>query len=315
MSFHETTQITDTVLMVRPAHFGFNPETASSNAFQKEDGSLSKSEIESKARQEFDHLVKRFIEAGVEVIVVEDTDDPVTPDAVFPNNWVTFHEDGTVITYPMFSLQRRLERREEIIDQLRSAFLVEDRLRLEWHEKEDRFLEGTGSMVLDRVNQIVYACISQRTHPDLLEEFCTFTGYEKVDFHAEDASGMPIYHTNVVMAIGETFAIVALETIKSPEEQAKLLAHLHQSKKEVIEISMSQMYAFAGNMLQLRTKQGATILAMSTQAFESLDEEQIRCLESHTTIVHSPIPTIESYGGGSVRCMLAEVFLPRRSQA
>ncbi|MBK7474679.1 MAG: amidinotransferase [Haliscomenobacter sp.] len=298
--------------MVRPAHFGFNEETAGNNAFQVNDESLSMEEIQERAKNEFDAFVAKLRAAGVEVIVVEDNSDPFTPDAVFPNNWVTFHEDGAVITYPMFAPKRRLERREDVLEALNQTFYIDDRLKLEWHEGQNRFLEGTGSMILDRPNQLVYACLSERTHEDLLEEFCTFTGYEKVVFHAVDGKGQPIYHTNVMMALGETFAIIALDTIADPKEKAKVLAHVHQSNKEVVEISLEQMMAFAGNMLQVHNKAGQTFLVMSEQAYLSLSENQIARIQAHTQILYSPIPTIETYGGGSARCMMAEVFLPRR---
>ena len=304
-------QTTDTILMVRPARFGFNDETAGNNAFQVNDQSLSLEAIQERAKSEFDALVGKLREAGVHVIVVEDLSDPFTPDAVFPNNWVTFHEDGAVITYPMYAPKRRLERREDVLEALSQEFYIDDRLKLEWHEGQNRFLEGTGSMILDRPNQLVYACLSERTHEDLLEEFCTFTGYEKVVFHATDAKGQLIYHTNVMMALGETFAIIALDTIADPKEKAKVLAHLHHTNKEVIEISLEQMAAFAGNMLQVRNKAGQTFLVMSEQAYRSLTADQVAHMEAHTAILYSPIPTIETYGGGSARCMMAEVFLPR----
>ncbi len=308
----KTQQTTDTLLMVRPAQFGFNEETAGNNAFQVNDPTLSQEEIQERAKNEFDAFVGKLRAAGVEVIVVEDNSDPFTPDAVFPNNWVTFHEDGAVITYPMFAPKRRLERREDVIEALSRDFYIDDRLKLEWHEGQNRFLEGTGSMILDRPNQLVYACLSERTHEDLLEEFCTFTGYEKVVFHAIDAKGQPIYHTNVMMALGETFAVIALDTIADPKEKAKVLAHLHHTNKEVIEISVEQMNAFAGNMLQVHNKAGQTILVMSEQAYRSLTAVQVARIQAHTGILYSAIPTIETYGGGSARCMMAEVFLPKK---
>lgn len=308
----KTQQTTDTLLMVRPAQFGFNEETAGNNAFQVNDPTLSQEEIQERAKNEFDAFVGKLRAAGVEVIVVEDNSDPFSPDAVFPNNWVTFHEDGAVITYPMFAPKRRLERREDVIEALSRDFYIDDRLKLEWHEGQNRFLEGTGSMILDRPNQLVYACLSERTHEDLLEEFCTFTGYEKVVFHAIDAKGQPIYHTNVMMALGETFAVIALDTIADPKEKAKVLAHLHHTNKEVIEISVEQMNAFAGNMLQVHNKAGQTILVMSEQAYRSLTAAQVARIQAHTGILYSAIPTIETYGGGSARCMMAEVFLPKK---
>lgn len=295
--------------MVRPAHFGFNEETAASNAFQRTDAALTGDAVQQRATAEFDEMVAGLRSAGVEVIVIEDCAEQYTPDAVFPNNWVTFHEDGSVITYPMYSSKRRLERREDIIEMLSRQYRIEDRLKMEWHERENRFLEGTGSMILDRPNHIVYACLSERTDEELLEEFCLFSGYEKVAFHALDGLGKPIYHTNVMMALGETFAIVALDTLPIPSERAKLLAFLHHTHKAVIEISIAQMMSFAGNMLQVRNKAGETFLVMSRQAYASLSKEQLDQIKSHTQILTANIPTIEMYGGGSVRCMMAEVFL------
>lgn len=308
---HETRQTTDTILMVRPSRFGYNEETAASNAFQRNDTSSDPADIQKQAQREFDLMVEMLRKADIEVITVEDEPEKATPDAVFPNNWVTFHEDGSVITYPMFSPKRRQERREDLIEALGSQFRIEDRLKLEWHEQENRFLEGTGSMILDRPNHIVYACVSDRTDEGLLEEFCLFASYEKVVFQAVDQLGKPIYHTNVMMALGETFAIVALDTVKVPADRAKLLAFLHHTHKEVIEISVQQMTAFAGNMLQVRNRQGKRFLVMSDQAFDALSQEQISLIKKHTEILHIPIPTIEMYGGGSVRCMMAEIFLPK----
>jgi hypothetical protein len=308
---HETQQITDTILMVRPAHFGYNEETADSNAFQHTDDTLTAETVQSRAASEFDGMVAGLRAAGVEVIVIDDRPEVYTPDAVFPNNWVTFHEDGSVITYPMYSAKRRMERRADIIEMLSRQYRIEDRLKMEWHERENRFLEGTGSMILDRPNHIVYACLSERTDEELLEEFCLFSGYEKVLFHAMDGQGKPIYHTNVMMALGETFAVVALDTLPIPAERAKLLAFLHHTHKEVIEISIAQMMSFAGNMLQVRSKTGETFLVMSQQAYASLSGEQLACIEAHTRILTANIPTIEMYGGGSVRCMMAEVFLQK----
>ncbi|MEY4135311.1 MAG: hypothetical protein RL386_1661 [Bacteroidota bacterium] len=297
--------------MVRPAHFGYNEETADSNAFQRTDDALTSETVQARAAAEFDGMVAGLRAAGVEVIVIDDRPEVYTPDAVFPNNWVTFHEDGSVITYPMYSAKRRMERRADIIEMLSRQYRIEDRLKMEWHERENRFLEGTGSMILDRPNHIVYACLSERTDEELLEEFCLFSGYEKVLFHAMDGQGKPIYHTNVMMALGETFAVVALDTLPIPAERAKLLAFLHHTHKEVIEISIAQMMSFAGNMLQVRSKTGETFLVMSQQAYASLSGEQLARIEAHTRILTANIPTIEMYGGGSVRCMMAEVFLQK----
>ncbi len=304
-------QITDTILMVRPAAFGFNPETAANNAFQIDDPSLSVQERRQRALAEFDAFVARLREAGIRVIVVEDTAAPVKTDAVFPNNWISTHGNGTLITYPMYSPVRRRERREAIVDQLRKEFQVLDRIHLEENELTDRFLEGTGSLILDREYRIAYACLSERTDEKLLRQFAGQMNYEIVAFTALDGAGQPIYHTNVMMALGETFVVVCLESIRQVGEQDVLLKKFAATKKEVIAISLDQMNAFAGNMLQVRNGQGKTFLVMSQQAYDSLRPDQIETIERHTTILSSPLPTIETYGGGSARCMMAEIFLPR----
>lgn len=303
-------QTTDTLLMVRPAHFGFNEETAGNNAFQVNDQSLSASEIQEQAKAEFDAFVAKLRAAGIQVIVVEDTAEPLTPDAVFPNNWVTFHHDGLIITYPMYAPKRRLERREDVLNDLGREFAITNHVRMEAHEEQDKFLEGTGSMILDHPNCLVYACLSPRTDAVLLDEFARITGYTPVVFHAVDAQGQDIYHTNVMMALGESFVVIVLDSVRDEKEKAALLARFAATGKEVIDLSLAQMLAFAGNMLQVRNTAGQTFLVMSTQAYESLQTKQITQIEKHTRILHSPIKTIETYGGGSARCMIAEVFLP-----
>lgn len=305
-------QTTDTLLMVRPAHFGFNEETAGNNAFQVNDQSLSANEIQEQAKAEFDAFVAKLRAAGIKVIVVEDTSTPLTPDAVFPNNWVTFHQDGLIITYPMYAPKRRLERREDVLNDLGRQFAITNHVRMEAHEEQDKFLEGTGSMILDRPNRLVYACLSPRTDAVLLDEFARITGYTPVVFHATDAQGQDIYHTNVMMAVGESFVVIVLDSVRDEQEKAALLARFAATGKEVIELSLAQMMTFAGNMLQVRNSAGETFLVMSTQAYESLQTKQITQIEKHTRILHSPIKTIETYGGGSARCMMAEVFLPER---
>lgn len=304
-------QTTDTVLMVRPAHFGFNEETAANNAFQVNDQSLSAVEIQEKAKVEFDAFVAKLRSVGVNVIVVEDTSDPLTPDAVFPNNWVTFHQDGLIITYPMFAHKRRLERREDVLNDLGQHYAITNHVRMEGHEAQEKYLEGTGSMILDRPNRLVYACLSPRTDPELLEEFSRITGYTPVLFHAVDGQGQDIYHTNVMMALGETFVVIVLDSIRDAEDKSDLLAYFDATGKEVIDLSLEQMMSFAGNMLQVRNSSGQTFLVMSKQAYQSLTPTQIAQIEKHTQILHSSIDTIETYGGGSARCMMAEVFLPK----
>ncbi|MEL6926647.1 MAG: arginine deiminase-related protein [Bacteroidota bacterium] len=302
-------QISNTIMMVRPAHFGYDEETAANNAFQTNDTSLSKATISAKAREEFDLFVKGLREAGVQVVVMDDTKAPRKPDAVFPNNWITTHEDGTVITYPMFAPNRRQERQPHILESLREQFHVHKIIELEQHESAEVFLEGTGSMIMDRPNNLVYACFSPRTHPQLLSHFCKLVGCKEVCFSAVDAEGQDIYHTNVMMAVGETFVVICLDTVRDPQERQMLLDQFDATGKDVVEISIAQMMAFAGNMLQVRSSDGQPLLVMSTQAYESLDLAQIQQLKKHTQLFHSPIHTIETYGGGSARCMMAEIFL------
>lgn len=299
--------------MVRPANFGFNEETAASNAFQSRDGRLQPEEIRKNAIREFDAFVERLRAAGVHVIVAADSVKPAKPDAVFPNNWATFHQEGFIVTYPMFAPVRRRERRRQVIDTvLREGFHSDHRVNLEFNEKIDRFLEGTGSIIFDHQYRLAYACLSPRTDGGLLEELCQLLKYEQVVFHAVDAQGKDIYHTNVMMALGETFVVICLDTVRDPRERKMLEQKFGETKKEIVEISLDQMNAFAGNMLQVRNDRDETLLVMSEQAYRSLTPAQIATLERHTRLLHSPIDTIETYGGGSARCMIAEVFLPEK---
>lgn len=303
-----TNQLTDTLLMVRPANFGFNTETADNNAFQINDLSLSKQEIQEKAIQEFDAFVAKLRAVGVKVLVIEDTLTPLKTDAIFTNNWISLHTDGLLITYPMFSANRRLERRKDIVEQLIQQFHIQNYIQLEKWEADDQYLEGTGSMILDRQNRIVYACVSERTHPKLLDEYCDFMKFQKVQFRSVDKEGQPIYHTNVMMAVGETFVVICLESIPDKQERAMLQQYFQQTQKALIPITLDQVYAFAGNMLQVKNDKGQTYLIMSSQAYHSLSTLQLDQIQQHTTILHSDLQTIERYGGGSARCMMAEVF-------
>lgn len=303
-------QITDSLMMVRPRHFGFNPETASSNAFQSDDQSRSAEEIRQAAIQEFDKFVATLRAAGVIVHVLDDDDEPRKPDAVFPNNWVSFHHDGTVVTYPMHATIRRAERREALIAQIGQHYQLSNRIHMEASESDSKFLEGTGSIIFDHDYRLAYACLSPRTSLGLLRDLCRRLGYEALAFRATDANHQEIYHTNVMMAIGVTFVIICLDAVLDPAEKQMLLARFHGSQKEVIQISLDQMNAFAGNMLQVRSQSGEGYLVMSEQAYRSLRPEQISQIEKHSHILHSPLYTIEQYGGGSARCMLAEIFCP-----
>ncbi|MEZ4943872.1 MAG: arginine deiminase-related protein [Saprospiraceae bacterium] len=304
-------QTTRHILMVRPANFGFNEETAASNAFQRREGAQETDSIRSKAMQEFDAFVEKLRAAGVDVIVAKDSPRPVKPDAVFPNNWVTFHQEGFLVTYPMYAPTRRRERRRQVIDTvLKAGFQAERRINLEFNEKINRFLEGTGSIIFDHLNRLAYACVSPRTDAGLLDELCALLGYRKVVFRAVDGNGQDIYHTNVMMAMGETFVVICLDTVTIPAERNMLKQTFRETGKEIVEITLTQMNAFAGNMLQVRNNQEQTILVMSDQAYRSLKPAQVKTLERHTQLLHSPIDTIETFGGGSARCMMAEVFLP-----
>ncbi len=301
-------QITSTIMMVRPANFGFNPETAATNTFQKNDTSNTINTIKEKAILEFDAFVEKLKANGMQVKVVQDTLIPIKTDSVFPNNWISFHEDGLLITYPMFSPNRRLERRPELIESFSREYNIKNHIRLEKWESTPQYLEGTGSIIIDRANQIAYASLSIRTDEKLFEDYCQFMKYKKVVFNSVDVDGIPIYHTNVMMAIGIDFVIICLDSIPDLIEKEKLKEQFAETNKKIITISLDQMAQFAGNMLQVKNTEDKSFLVMSTQAFNSLNKDQIQQIEAHTNILHSDIRTIETYGGGSARCMIAEVF-------
>lgn len=304
-------QLASTVMMIRPARFESNPLTAASNRFQGRSSS-SPEEQHAIALREFDGLAAALREAGIEVIVVDDTVEPHTPDAIFPNNWISMHADGRVVLYPMEAENRRTERRHDIIDYLdkHARRQVTDVVDLSAHEDAGHFLEGTGSMVLDRANRVAYACISSRTHLDPLGEFAQRMGYDVVAFDAVDSGGVPIYHTNVLMNVGEQLAVICAEAIPRDEQRNAVLARLRETGHDILELSYAQLDAFAGNMLELRNNNGERVLAMSQQAYDSLNQEQRATLAANARIVKAPIDNIESSAGGSVRCMLAEVHLP-----
>lgn len=308
----QTKQLASSILMIRPANFGYNPQTANNNSFQTNEGELSKREIADKAKGEFDEFVQHLRKFDINVVVVPDTETPYNTDAVFPNNWISFHEDGVVVTYPMYAPNRRLERREEIIDQISEEFDIKRLVRFEDYEKQDKFLEGTGSMILDRKNQIAYACKSIRTHPELFDAFCDTMNFEGILFTAVDEDGQDIYHTNVMMTLGENLAIICLESIQDLAEREVVVEQLRKTGKEIVTISYAQMNAFAGNMLEVNNKMGEPFLIMSSAAYYSLDMRQTEQITQHTAILHSPLETIEKYGGGSARCMIAEIFLPQK---
>ncbi len=306
-------QSADAVLMVRPARFASNPQTEESNAFQRRPD-LDPDTAQEIATREFDGLVAALTDAGVDVCVFDDTEEPETPDSVFPNNWVTFHADGTVVLYPMLAVNRRTERREDIIADLSTKYdyRITQTIDLTGHEQDHRFLEGTGSVVLDRVNRIAYACVSPRTDLDALGDFSQRLDYDLVVFEATDSNGVAIYHTNVMMCLGTAFAVICLESIRDEAQCAAVQCTLERTGHEIVATTLEQMEQFAGNMLELRNRTGETLIAMSARAFGSLTPEQRATLERYGRIVSAPIENIEDHGGGSVRCMLAEIHLPKK---
>ncbi|TRX47138.1 amidinotransferase [Fulvivirga sp. M361] len=308
-------QATNTILMIRPVQFRYNEQTANNNYFQHtiEDQEVETSQ--SKALKEFDDMVAALRVHKVNVVVIEDTRESDTPDSVFPNNWVSFHEDGRVGLYPMYAVNRRVERRQDILDTLKYkyGFKISDVLNFSGYEEEDKFLESTGSMILDRPNKIAYAALSMRTNEDVLKEFCHQFNYEPVAFHANQTiTGLrlPIYHTNVMMCVADQFAVICLDSIDNEEERQRVVESLENSGKEIIEITEQQEHQFAGNMLQVLSETGDPYLVMSTAAYDSLREGQRQRITGYCPIIHSPLYTIEELGGGSARCMMAEVFLP-----
>ncbi len=306
-------QATSRILMIRPVNFGFNAETAESNAFQDiKLAAQTKDIAQEDAQSEFDEMARQLQAIGVDVTVYDDTIEPYTPDSIFPNNWVSFHASGTVVLYPMQAENRRLERRKDIIDDLAKKFHVAKIIDLTHFEQEGKFLEGTGSLVLDRMNRVAFASLSPRTHPDVLAEFGRQTGYRTVAFHSADATGKAIYHTNVLMCIADTFAVICLSAISDPDERLMIRQELEKLNKRIIDISLEQMASFAGNMLMVHTQKGQKLLVMSTRAFESLTAKQIDLLDDYATLLHFDLSMIEGNGGGSARCMMTEVHLPRK---
>ena len=308
-------QCAEAVLLVRPASFGYNPETAATNSFQRRPAGAAGAEVAA-ARNELNGLAGALIGDGVRVCVMEDTVEPPKPDAVFPNNWVSFHEDGTVVLYPMQAESRRHERRRDVIDTVadRLGFKVSRVVDLTSHEAHGRYLEGTGSLVLDHLERTAYACISPRTHPDAVQEWARELGYEPIVFSAVDRAGVPLYHTNVLMCVGEKGAIVGTEAIV-PADRGRVIERLRATGREVVEVGHAEIERFAGNMLELGTWDEALgdyrVLVMSETARHALSADAFARLSACTDeVLAVPIPTIERLGGGSVRCMLAEVFLP-----
>ena len=309
----DSRQTTTDVFLVRPSHFGSNPETAESNAFQKSVYAVSRDQV----LAEFDAFVDALDSAGARPIVFDDTVEPIKPDAVFPNNWFSSHSDGTVFLYPMEAVNRRAERRLDIVESLSldHGFNVREIVDLSSAESDGHFLEGTGSMVLDRANRLIYAALSSRTHMDLLAEFAQRVGYEITAFDATDSSGRAIYHTNVMMAIGTEFAVICAESIADRAKRDLVVARLEAGNRAVVDITMQQMAGFAGNMLELASSSGDALIVLSRSAEAVLTAGQRDTLARFGRLLPVSIDTIEAAGGGSVRCMLAEIFLPKAGDA
>lgn len=300
-------QITSNVLMIRPVNFNFNEQTAESNKFQNKG---TDENINFSAQVAFDQFVEQLELRGINVMVIEDTPEPFTPDSIFPNNWISMHHSGKVVLYPMEAPNRREERRRDILDKIKQKYDLNVILDFTHFEEESKFLEGTGSLVLDRIHRVAFACISSRTNPEVLAAWRKQMNYDLITFNAFDQNQIPIYHTNVVMCMGDTFCVICLESIYDLDERLSIKQKLESLGKEVIEISLGQMNEFAGNMLLLKNKAEKKFLVMSDRAFKSLTKHQIDFLEDYAEIIHPDLGVIETYGGGSARCMIAEIHLP-----
>ena len=304
-------QTTDTVLMIEPVAFGFNEQTAVNNYFQVQ----QEGNAQDKALKEFNDFVEKLRAKDINVITIKDTLEPKTPDSIFPNNWVSFHADGKVVLYPMFAENRRLERRDDIINQIKEQFEVTEVIDYSGAEKDNLFLEGTGSMIFDHDNKLAYGSVSLRLDEGLFRKFCSDFGFQPVVFHSYQTAGeerLPIYHTNVMMCVADQFVVICLDCIDDESERNNVIETIKNSGKELIEISEDQMQNFAGNMLQVQNKSGEKFLVMSQSAYKSLNRDQVSAIEKYCEIIYSDLEVIETNGGGSARCMLAEVFLPKK---
>ena len=307
-------QITNNIMMIEPVSFNYNTETAINNYYQINNTALSKEEIQQKALKEFKEFVSLLRSKNINVIVFKDTENPKTPDSIFPNNWVSFHIDGEIVLYPMYAKNRRLERRNDIIQKLRDDFIVKKINDFSYYENQELYLEGTGSMILDRENKICYAAISDRTNKKIVNDFCNQLNFKPILFTSnQDVRGkrLAIYHTNVMMCITTNFAIVCLDSIDCNEEKDRVIDILNETKKEIISISEEQTNKFAGNMLEVEGDK--KYLVMSKSAYSCLTENQIKKINKYSEILYSDLSTIEDYGGGSARCMMAEIFLPLKN--
>ena len=293
--------LSEHILLVRPARFIYNAQTAVNNTFQKQGGA----DTPAKALRQFDAFVENLQNHGIETTVLQDTPMPHTPDSIFPNNWISFHGNGIACLYPMFALNRQAERKALLL--IKEKLQIKNIIDFTGYEKENKFLEGTGSMVLDRQNQVAYACLSPRTEAQVLGAFCKKMGYVPMTFRAADSGGKAIYHTNILMCVAARYAVICLESI-SPQDRGRITTSLTSTNKEIIEISLSQMDNFAGNMLQVQNKEGKPFIVMSQTAYKSLLPAQIAALKKYNDIIYSDISVIETNGGGSARCMMAEVF-------
>lgn len=306
------TQTTSHILMVRPASFGYNEQTAVSNAFQNNIPEDENAKAQQAALDEFNNFVKILQRNGVNVTIAFDTEEPRKPDAIFPNNWITTHHNGAIVLYPMCAVNRRYERSRGIIDLIKTNFDITKEIDYSSYEAEDKFLEGTGSMIFDRIYKIAYACLSVRTDRELFEKFCQDFGYTPVAFTSVDEDNKEIYHTNVMMSVARHYVVICMESIKSKTEKEKLLKVFKKTGKEVIDISYQQVNQFAGNVIELNSNKGESLLVMSERAYKSFTVEQVSVITKYSKIVYAPLYTIEKIGGGSARCMIAEIFLPQK---
>ncbi|WP_075591382.1 citrulline utilization hydrolase CtlX [Labilibacter marinus] len=304
-------QSTSNIFLVRPANFGFNAETAVSNAFQNKT-ELSQDDLKQRVIAEFDAFAEHLKLKGINVMVVQDTDEPKKPDAIFPNNWGSFHANGKAILYPMATPNRQAEKRPEILNQIKEQFEISELIDLSEYEKQHKFLEGTGSIIFDHINKLAYACISPRTDKDVLNELCNKIGYKPIAFTSTDKNGQEIYHTNVMMCVSEKFSVICLESIIDEEEKKLVINSLESTGHEIIDISLDQVNHFAGNMLSLKNKDQKEILVMSQSAYNILSDYQKLALDTYCEPCPIPIDTIETIGGGSARCMISEIFLPQK---
>lgn len=305
-------QSTNSIFLIKPTNFGYNLETSISNAFQNE-VNLDEQEIKTKVLAEFEEMANLLLQKGIGVTIIEDTEFPIKPDAIFPNNWISMHADGKVVLYPMLAENRRLERRTDILETLKQDFKITEVIDLSHSEKENQILEGTGSIIFDHKNRNAYACISPRTDKDLFINLCKEIDYSPIYFHSYDQNGKEIYHTNVMMNIGNGYVVICLESITDVSEKQMVTESFNNTNHQIIDLSQEQLKSFCGNMLELGRANDKNLLAMSSSAFDALSKEQKEALSDYCELLPISIETIETIGGGSVRCMIAEIFLPKNS--